>query len=68
MKQYGSERVHPQLLEKFITLTVNLHEYKLRPILAILKEYEAIEKQNIIDYKEAINQKEISDSTQYQKG
>ena len=68
MKQYGYERVHPQLLEKFITLIVNLHEYKLRPILAILKEYEAIEKQNIIDYKEAIYQKAFSDDTQEQKG
>ena len=67
MKQYGSDRVHPQLLDKFITLIVNLHEFKLRPILAILKEYEAIEKKEVIEYKEAIYQKVQSD-TQEQKG
>ena len=44
MKQYGATRVHPELLDLFITLVVDLHEFKLRPLLAILKEYATIEK------------------------
>ena len=44
MKQYGATRVHPELLDIFITLIVDLHEFKLRPLLAILKEYGTIEK------------------------
>ena len=44
MKQYGATRVHPELLDLFITLIVDLHEFKLRPLLAILKEYGTIEK------------------------
>jgi hypothetical protein len=62
MKQYGAGRVHPQLLDKFLTLTVNLHDFKIRPLVAILKEYSTIEKLNIEDYKQAVGLQESSEA------
>ena len=43
MKYYGSTKVHPELIGEFITLRVDIHEYMLRPMLSILREYGPIE-------------------------
>ena len=43
MKQYGATKVHPELLGEFITLMVDIHEFTLKPMLAILREYVPVE-------------------------
>ena len=43
MKQYGATKVHPDLLGEFITLIVDIHEFMLKPLLAVLREYGPVE-------------------------
>ena len=52
MKVYGATRVHPQLLEHFLSLIASIHNYRLPPLLSVLKEYEATSKDEVKAYQE----------------
>ena len=59
MKQFGAERVHHQLIDKFISLVVAIHDFRLRPLIAIFKEYKVIEELSVADYKEAVYAQQV---------
>jgi len=47
MKLYGATRVPPEMLEQFLKLIKSFHDFRIPPLLSILKEYEAVRKVEI---------------------
>ena len=45
MKLYGKDKVHHTLLERFIQLISAIHNFRLRPLLAVLKDYGSVTKE-----------------------
>ena len=39
MKLYGASRVPPTLLDNFLSLIRSIHNFRIRPLLSVLKEY-----------------------------
>ena len=42
MKLYGAKQLHHDLLEPFLMLIRAIHNYRLKPLLAVLKEYDTV--------------------------
>ena len=52
MKLYGATRVHQDLLEKFLSIIESVHNFRLPPLLAVLKEYQAVAKEEVKVFQE----------------